>query len=102
MLVKSEDEHGVRGWEVDPFGELQRLWQTVNEGKHIGVPHIVGRASVADGKVSGLEMSVILNETEKEYSFRDGDDVYFMLPARPEEGVEGIYVRLNRLLGDAE
>lgn len=102
MLVKSGDEHRVMGWEVDPFEELQRLWRAVNEGSHIGVPHIVGRASVVDGKVSGLEMSVILYETEKEYSFRDGNDVYFMLPARPEDGIEGIYVRLNRLLGDAK
>ena len=102
MSMGSEKNPVVGSWDLDPFEELRRLWQAINDGSHIGVPHIVGRASVVNGKVSGLEMSVILYETEKEYSFRDGDDVYFMLPAIPEDGIEGIYVRLNRLLGGAQ
>ncbi len=102
MRTKRDNFSRFEGWNLDPFGELQKLWKAITEGANLGVPHVVGRATIREGRILGLEMSVILNETEKEYSFCDGDDVYFMLPARPEDGIEGIYIRLNRLLGDAE
>ncbi|WP_297477607.1 hypothetical protein [Thermococcus sp.] len=102
MSLESKKISNVRGWDLDPFEELQRVWNAISEGSKLGVPHVVGRATVRGGVVSGLELSVILHEEEREYSFRDGDDVYFMVPAKPEEGIEGIYVRMNRQLSDAK
>lgn len=102
MRTESGNFSRFEGWNLDPFGELQRLWKAITDGVNLGVPHVVGRAAIRDGKISGLEMDVILHSEEKEYSFRDGNDVYFMVPAKPEEGIEGIYVRIHRLLSDAK
>ncbi|WP_297458051.1 hypothetical protein [Thermococcus sp.] len=101
MHVENKRTTWFRGWHLDPFEELQRVWKAVMDGAQIGVPHVVGKARVKDGVVSGLELSVILHEKERECSFRDGDEVYFMVPARPEEGIDGIYVRINRALVNA-
>ena len=100
MSIEANGIWDVRGWELDPFEELQRVWKAINDGASLGVPHVVGRASVRDGMVSGLEMDVILHERENELSFREGDDVYFMIPARPEDGIEGLYLKLDRILRD--
>ena len=102
MSIESNEMGSFRGWKLDPFEELQRVWKAINEGAPLGVPHIVGRALVKDGVVSGLEMNIILHEDENELSFREGDDVYFMIPARPEDGIDGLYVKLNRVLRDAK
>ncbi len=102
MSTESDGVSGFEGWNLDPFEELQRLWKAIIEGVNLGVPHVVGRATIREGKISGLEMDVILHGEEKEYSFRDGNDVYFMVPVKPEEGIEGIYVRIHRLLSDAK
>ena len=101
MSLESQKISNVKGWNLDPFEELQRVWNAISDGARLGVPHVVGRATVRDGVVSGLELSVILHEAENEYSFRDGDDIYFMVPAKPEEGIEGVYIRINRQLSDA-
>ncbi|WP_297062336.1 hypothetical protein [Thermococcus sp.] len=102
MGTESDNFSRFEGWSLDPFGELQKLWKSITEGVNLGVPHVVGRATISEGRISGLEMEVILHSEEKEYSFRDGNDVYFMVPARPAEGVEGIYVGIHRLLSDAK
>ncbi len=102
MSIESDGIGNLKGWKLDPFDELQRVWKAINDGALLGVPHIVGRASVRNGMVSGLEMDVILHGTEKELSFRDGDEVYFIIPARPEEGIEGLYVKLDRILRESK
>ena len=102
MEVESGHHSEFKGWNLDPFEELQRLWSAINDGARLGVPHVVGRVSVRDGMVSGLEMSVILHEKPQELAFRQEGDVYFMIPAKPEEGIEGIYVKLNGILRDLE
>ncbi len=100
MTAETGRSVGSTPWEIDPFEELYRLWKAITEGIQLGIPHVVGRARVEKGRVSGLEMNVILHETETELSFKDGDYVYFIIPAKPEEGIEGIYVRLNKILGE--
>jgi len=100
MSIKSDKISHFEGWNLDPFGELQRLWETINKGTDLGIPHIVGRATIREGRISGLEMNVSLHEEKKEYSFRDGAEVYFVVPVSPEEGMEGIYVKIHRLLSD--
>jgi len=89
-------------WGVDPFGELYRLWNAITEGSQVGIPHVIGRARVVDGKVSGLEMSVTLHGKEEYLSFRDGDDVYFVVPAIPQDGIEGVYFKIHRAIGEAK
>ena len=101
MSIESGGTYNFIEWKVDPFEELYRLWKAINQGLELGIPHLVGKARVKDGKVVGLEMDVILHEREEYLSFRDGDEIYFVIPARPEEGIEGIYVKLNKILGEA-
>ena len=89
-------------WRVNPFEELYKLWNAITEGAQLGIPHIVGRARVVDGKVSALEMSVTLHGKEEYLSFRDGDDVYFVVPAMPQDGIEGVYFKIHRAIGEAK
>jgi len=102
MTIESDGMNCFRGWRLDPFDELQRVWKAIGDGAPLGVPHVVGRAIVEDGMVSGLEMSVILHEIETELSFRDGREVYFMIPASQEDGIDGLYMKLDRVLRDAK
>ncbi|WP_456369217.1 hypothetical protein [Thermococcus sp.] len=101
MSIKDDKTRGFKGWNVDPFTELQKAWKAINEGALLGVPHIVGRIYLKNGVVSKLDMNVILHEKEKELSFMEGDMIYFVIPVRPEDGIEGLYMKLDKVLRDA-
>jgi len=102
MEIQNKGTTAGYEWDVNPFDELYELWGKISEGANLGVPHIVGKVTLKSGKIGGLEMDVILHGDEEELSFRDGDDIYFMFPAKPEDGIEGIYLKLHKLLGDAQ
>ncbi len=101
MLIKNDKTTAFKSWRLDPFEELQRVWGAITGDTSLGIPHIVGRASFVGGNVSGLEIKVVLHTEEGELVFKDGNDVYFIIPANPQDGLEGIYMKLNNALRNA-
>ncbi|NJE10240.1 hypothetical protein E3E25_04785 [Thermococcus sp. MAR1] len=60
---------------------------------------MVGTAKVEDGHIGRIDMGVSFHDAPLEVKFSDEGDVYFVFPIDPQEGVEGAYLRLLKLLG---
>ncbi|MDV3103960.1 hypothetical protein [Thermococcus waiotapuensis] len=92
------------GWNSGPiltpeaFEAIYSLWREIVEGLQLAVPHLVGRARVLNGVASVTEMDVVLHTEERLLTFREGNEVSFIVPVDPREGPEGIYLKLLHAL----
>ncbi|AEH24242.1 hypothetical protein PYCH_05540 [Pyrococcus yayanosii CH1] len=65
-----------------------------------GKPHLVGRIKLRHRTVVDLNLWPVLYEKEQKFTFKDGDEVFFIIPFDVSEGVEGVYLRLIEVLGE--
>ncbi len=87
-------------WKVNPIEKLYELWPEVSEITRIGaLPHLVGIVRTFKDNILALEVEAIAYESPTELIFADGDDIYFLVPINPKDGIEGAYIRILELVG---
>jgi len=86
-------------WSVNPFNMLYQIWHEINSGAKFGVPHIVGTVKVDGSRIVEMEIEAVPHAREIKLIFAEENRIYFLIPIRVEEGIEGAYLRLIKALG---
>ncbi len=86
----------------DPFKEIYSLWNDITDGAKVGIPHVVGRAEISEDGMKWVDLQVTVYTEESPLVFREQDDVYFVVPVRPDGGVEEVYLRIHRTVSDTK
>ncbi|WP_258084460.1 hypothetical protein [Thermococcus thermotolerans] len=88
-------------WTVNPFEYLYMLWGYLSKPPENAIPHIVGTLEVIGDRITEMEIEAVFHDRERQLVLKDGYRVYFLVPVNPLEGVEGAYLRLQEILGEA-